>query len=112
MRRYGKEIDEKVDFGLFDSQEEKELLLHLYRFGEMVGVAAEKYEPNFIAEYLLELAAVFNRFYQRKDADGKLIKIISENEAETRARMLLVSGVRTVLKEGLYLLGIEAPEEM
>jgi len=43
---------------------------------------------------------------------GRLIKIISDDEKATSARMLLVEAVRTILKEGLYLLGIEAPEEM
>ncbi len=112
MRRFGKPIREIVDFNLFISPEEKELLLHLYRFGQTVETAADRYEPNYIAEYLLELAAVFNRFYQRKDTHGKLIKIISERENETEARMLLVEAVRTVLNEGLHLLGIPAPEEM
>jgi arginyl-tRNA synthetase len=112
QRKYGRDVTAEVDFSLFDSPEEKALLMHLYRFGSMVELAAEKYEPNFIAEYLLELAAVFNRFYQRKDADGRLIKIISDDQKETEARMLLVSAVRVVLKEGLRLLGIEAPEEM
>jgi arginyl-tRNA synthetase len=111
-RKYGKEITGDVDFGLFDSPEEKELLLQLYRFGSVVELAADRYEPNFIAEYLLELAAVFNRFYQHKDADGRLVKIISENQRETAARMLLVTSVRTVLREGLRLMGIQTPEEM
>jgi len=112
MRKYGRDISEEVDFALFDSPEEKELLMHLYRFGNVVEAAADKYEPNFIGEYLLELAAVFNRFYQRKDTEGRLIRIISEDERETAARMLLVSAVRTVLREGLRLMGIQAPEEM
>jgi len=111
-RKYGREITADVDFSRFVSQEEKELLLHIYRFGQIVELVAEKYEPNFMAEYLLELAAVFNRFYQRKDAEGKLVKIISDDEDDTRARMLLVLAVKTVLKEGLRLMGIEAPEEM
>ncbi len=112
MRKYGRDITDQVDFGLYDSPEEKELLMHLYRFDNVVEAAADKYEPNFIADYLLELAAVFNRFYQRKDAEGRLVKIISDNDRETAARMLLVSGVRTVMREGLRLMGIEAPEEM
>ncbi len=112
LRKYEKDVAADVDFGLFQSLEEKALLMHLYRFDSVIEIAAEKYEPNFIAEYLLELAAVFNRFYQRKDTHGKLIKIISDNEQETGARMLLVAGVRTVMKEGLRLMGIEAPEQM
>jgi arginyl-tRNA synthetase len=112
MRKYKKQISAKVDFALFDSPEEKALLIHLYRFGQVVEQSSDKYEPNIISEYLLELAAIFNRFYQRKDSEGKLIKIISENKVETRARMLLVASVRIVMKEGMRLLGIEAPVEM
>lgn len=112
IRRFGRPIPDAVDFGLISSPEEKELLLHLYRFGQTIETAAERYEPNYIAEYLLELAAVFNRFYQRKDAEGRLVKIISDRENETGARMLLVEAVWSVLNEGLRLLGIPAPEEM
>ena len=112
QRKYGQEVTATVDFRLFQSLEEKALLMHLHRFGNVVEMAAERYEPNFIAEYLLELAAIFNRFYQRKDAQGQLIKIISDNEPETSARMLLVAAVREVMKEGLRLMGIEAPVEM
>lgn len=112
QHKYGKDVDSDVDYELYDSTEEKALLLHLYRFGQIVEIAAEKYEPNYISEYLLELAAIFNRFYQRKDSKGKLIKIISEDQENTRARMLLVWAVKAVLKEGLRLLGIKAPQEM
>lgn len=112
-RKYGKDISGEVDYSKYISPEEKALALHLYRFNEFVESAAEKYEPNLIVEYLIGLASVFNRFYQRKDESGRLIKIIDESlPEETTARMLLVDCVRIVLKEGLYLLGIEAPEEM
>lgn len=111
-RKYGREITDKIDFGKYNSSEEKELLLHLYRFGQTIETVAEKYEPNLMAEYLLELAGVFNRFYQRKDSSGRLIRIISDDEEETKARMLLVRAVRVVLNEGLRLMGISAPEEM
>ncbi|MEZ5359197.1 MAG: arginine--tRNA ligase [Candidatus Zixiibacteriota bacterium] len=112
-RKFGQEISGDVDFALYDSPEEKALILQVYKFNHTIEAAAEKYEPNIMAVYLLELAAVFNRFYQRKDADGKLVKIIDEaHPKETKARMLLVEAVRTVMCEGLRLMGIEAPEEM
>ncbi|MEE9441834.1 MAG: arginine--tRNA ligase [candidate division Zixibacteria bacterium] len=112
-RKYGKDITANVDYSKYISREEKALALHLYRFGEIVELAADKYEPNFIAEYLIGLATVFNRFYQRKGESGRLIKIIDDSAPdETASRMLLVDCVRIVLKEGLYLLGIEAPDEM
>ena len=112
IRKYGQPITEQVDYSLFRSAEEKEILTHLYSFGQIVELAGDKYEPNFVAEYLLDLAAVFNRFYQRKDDAGRLVRIISDNAEETAARMLLVFAVRAVLREGLRLLGIDAPEEM
>lgn len=113
LRRYDQDVTDEVDFALLDSPEEKEILMHLYRFGLAVEHAANKYEPNLIIEYLIELTAVFNRFYQRKDASGKVIKIVdSEKPNETNARMLLVYAIKTVLREGLRLVGIKAPEEM
>lgn len=112
VRKYGRSVADAVDFELYNSVEEKELLLHLNTFGQVIEAAADKYEPSLIADYLIGLATVFNRFYQRKDDRGRLVRIISDNEDETAARMLLVSSVRTVLREGLRLLGIPAPEEM
>jgi arginyl-tRNA synthetase len=50
--------------------------------------------------------------YQRKDADGAIDKIVSDNAALSAARLALVRSVQTVLNEGLRLLGLEAPEEM
>jgi len=112
IRRWGSEINDDVDFNLYKSREEKDLILHLYRFGEIIELTAAKNEPDFLTEYLLELSAIFNRFYQRKDEQGQLVRIISDDIDETQARMLLVAAARIVLKEGLYLLGIKAPEQM
>lgn len=112
LRKYGKVIDGTINYAVFDSPEEKGLLRQLYEFERIVELAAERNEPNFIAEYLLDLAAIFNRFYQRKDDAGRLVKIISDNPEETAARIQLVAAVRIVLCEGLRLFGIEAPEEM
>jgi len=58
------------------------------------------------------LAGAFNKFYQRKDQDGRIDKIISDNAKLTTARIALVKAVQIVIKDGLYLLGLQAPEEM
>ena len=84
----------------------------LYRFPHVIEETAAGCEPFMISSYLLQLASAFNAVYQQKDGDGRIIKIISEDEKATNARMALVEAVRIVIKEGLYLLGIEAPEEM
>jgi len=112
IRRYGGKIKAGLDYSILNSPEEYRTLDLLYKFPSVIEHSAESYEPNFIVSYLIDLSAAFNKVYQRKDDNGKIVKIISENEEETAARMAMVASVRITLKEGLRLLGIEAPEEM
>ncbi len=112
MRRYGKEISSDIDYSLLHHLEEERVVELLADFPQAILDAARNYEPYFISSYLLRLAASFNKVYQRKDADGRIDKIISEDEALSAARMALVKAVQTVMKEGLNLLGLKAPEEM
>ena len=86
--------------------EERRLLVRLTRFSETVELAATNYMPHFIAEYLYKLAGEFNQFYQN-------VRVLDESDRKVRtARLALVLAVAHVLKNGLNLLGIEAPEEM
>jgi arginyl-tRNA synthetase len=112
MRRYSGEITATVDYSLLNNEEEERVVELLADFPQTVLDAARNYEPYFVSVHLLKLAAAFNRVYQRKDADGKIDKIISDNKELSEARMAMVKAVQTVLKEGLHLLGLEAPEEM
>lgn len=112
IRNYSGEITGIIDHALLDKPEENHVIDLLYSFPHIVQKAADTYEPNLISSYLLELASAFNKVYQRKDANGKIDKIISDNRQLTSARMAMVGAVRIVIKEGLYLLGIEAPDEM
>ena len=75
----------------------------LYRFPEVVERAAKEFEPHYVATYLIELSATFNNFYAHN-------KIIGSDEEEYR--LALTKAVSFVLKNGLYLLGIQAPEKM
>ncbi len=83
--------------------EEKTLLRHLVTFDEIVQMAAEGYSPSTIATYLYELAQKFNNFYQKHQ--------IIDSE-QKNFRLSLTGKVGETLKDGLYLLGIEAPEKM
>ncbi|NOY89489.1 MAG: arginine--tRNA ligase [FCB group bacterium] len=112
IRNYHEEIVSDINYSLLHNEEEKRIIEHLSDFPELVHEAAKNYEPNFIATYLLKLSGAFNKFYQRKKEDGKIDKIISDDKELTSARMALVKAVQIILKEGLYLLGIKAPEEM
>ena len=73
-------------------------------FPQAVKRAFEQFDPSQIAKYVVDLAQAFNKYY----ADVKIL----EDSSEQQARLALVYSVTEVLKEGLRLLGLEAPEEM
>ena len=112
LRKYGQDIPTVIEFDLLDQPEEQRVIELLADFPEVVADASEKYEPYFIAAHLLKLAAAFNRVYQRKDKNNRIDKIISDDEKLTGARVALVQAVVIVIKEGLRLLGLQAPEAM
>jgi arginyl-tRNA synthetase len=83
--------------------EEMALLKELGRFGAVVASAEAGREPSVVARYLLELCRVFNGFYHAHRIIG------SDLMAE---RLALLDATRTVIRNGLYLLGVQVPEEM
>lgn len=97
-----------VDAGQLALSEEIDLLKKLSEFPEVVARAAEQREPHHLAYYLRDLAGLWNPYIQ----DGTRHRILSDDAALTRARLGLVLGVRTVLANGLGLLGLSAPERM
>jgi len=76
----------------------------LIRFPEIISRAQKENEPHYIATYLFELAQMFNNFYAKE-------KIIEVGDAAPY-RVTLTEIVGRVLKNGLWTLGIEAPEKM
>ncbi len=95
----------KTSFDLLDNAEEKKIASILYSFSGVVKEAAEKLKPNLVCNYLLTLCQSFNKYY------GKY-KIIQENKSLQADRIALITAVNKVIKEGLLLLGITAPERM
>jgi arginyl-tRNA synthetase len=83
--------------------EELAILRSLSRFSEVIAGAAKNYSPNLLCNYLFDLASKYNSFYNKDKIIG------SENE---EFRLTLTAGTGQVLKNGLKLLGIEAPERM
>lgn len=77
----------------------------LPKFQEIIADTAEDFKPNLLTNYLFELATKFNAFY------GALPVLKAPAEIASM-RLLLVEAATKVLKNGLDLLGIEAPEEM
>jgi arginyl-tRNA synthetase len=85
---------------------ERELIKTLERYPNALVDATEKYNPSLLANYLYELARDFNRFYYE-------LPILKTDEREVmRLRLGLSKAVRDVLRFGLGLLGIHAPERM
>ena len=111
-RRYGDEIASNVDYSLLNNEEEERVVELLADFPQTVLDAAKDYESYYVSAHLLKLAAAFNKVYQRKDAGGRIDKIVSDNKELSAARIALVKAVQTVIGEGLRLLGLQAPEEM
>lgn len=84
---------------------EKNLLNKLVEFNEVTQKAAAEFDPSKIAHYLLDLAQNFNNFYSHcpvLKAEGEVLSF----------RLNLIKVVEKVMTKGLYLLGIEAVEEM
>jgi len=109
LRKFGKRIDknfiDKTDLSLLKEKEETELIKLLGNFPELVENAASSYKPSLISRYLLDLSQSFNEFYH-------IHQILKEREELKNTRILLIDSVRQALRNGLNLLGIEAPEKM
>jgi arginyl-tRNA synthetase len=91
---------------LLTAPEERALLLKLAWFPEALKECEKLLSPHPLANYVLELAGLYHPFYEK-------CRVVDPKDEETsRARLLLCAGVRDVIREGLSLLGVSAPEQM
>lgn len=112
VRHYGKPVRPDMKYQSLDRDEERRVLELLAEYPETLEQAGEVSDPNVLAGYLLRLAGAFNKVYQRKDAAGRIDKIISDDAEISAARMALVKAVQVVVRDGLETLGMAAPEAM
>ncbi len=102
---------EAFDPSLLSHELDGRLLRALAEFPRVVASAAELREPHRVARYLEDTAAIFNRWYDTKEC--RMLPVGDEPVTPTNeARLVLVQAVRTVLANGLDLLGVSAPERM
>ena len=94
-----------IDLAPLQSPYEAALLQRLSEFPEIVAHAANELAPHHIATYLKELASDLHSYYNAE-------KFLIEDEPLKLARMSLVTATRQVLRNGLELLGVSAPEKM
>ncbi len=111
LRKAGQDVGADVDCSLLAMPEEWALVRHLERFPAAVRRAAEEYEPSVIASYLLELCADFSTYYSAGMREPDRRVLCSEDRIRA-ARLLLVDAARNVIRSGLDLLGVTAPERM
>ena len=96
----------KIDFSKLASPEDKNILLKILSYPKVASQAANSYSPNLICDYLVSLSQAFNTFYHKH-------QVLRAPDEETKhARLLLIKAVQIVLRNGLGLLGIDAPERM
>ena len=112
--RNAADLNISVDLSAFDSSQlvhdrENELLGALAEFPRVVQSAAELRQPHRVARYLEELAGTYHGFY----ADCRVLPMGDENPSPLHtARLLLCASTKQVIKNGLDLLGVSAPERM
>lgn len=104
--RKGGEIDlDNLDISAITDDEGYEVIKSVLTFGDSVRQAAKLREPCYVTRHVVDLAEKFNRFYIGH-------RIVVDDASVRNARLLLAKSVATVIKTGLGLLGISAPEEM
>ena len=81
------------------------LAKEIYDFPQAIEEAADKYEPSVLTRHIIDIAQSFNKFYYEEH-------ILVDDEAEKNAKVALVLAAKTTLKNGLGLLGVNAPEKM
>ena len=99
-------LDELTDSG------ERELVVKLSLWPQLLATAAETAEPHRVAFYLHDLAAALHAQWNRGKDDNALRFVNSESRDLTRGRLALVEATRSVLWHGLNALGVSAPDEM
>ena len=110
----GMSLDDAVagfDAGLLAHEREGDLIRALAEFPRVVTAAAELRAPHRVARYLEDTASVFNKWYDTKEC--RMLPQGDEPVTDTNlARLVLVHAARTVIANGLDLLGVSAPERM
>lgn len=84
---------------------ERNILVQIIGFNEIIFRAAQEEMPNILTEYLYTLASNFNLFYDK-------FPILKSDEKSRQTRLLIVDLTSQIIKKGLNILGIEAPDKM
>jgi arginyl-tRNA synthetase len=99
------ELPAEPNLDLLGAREEIALIKLLLQLPELVESCAATHEPHRLADYLHDVSGAFHGFYH-------IHRVVSEDRQLTAARLSLCKAVQVVLRNGLQILGIQAPEQM
>ncbi len=110
LRKAGKAFVEQaksrpIDARYITSDSAYELVRLIHDFPAVVTEAGDKYEPSIVTRHIVDIAQAFNRFYHDEH-------VLVDDEQEKAAKVALVMATKDTIKNGLGLLGIQAPEKM
>jgi arginyl-tRNA synthetase len=107
LNQWGGELSvlQDADLAPLTSKYESDLLRALADFPEQLDSAARELAPHLVCVYLADLAAKLHSYYNAE-------KFLVEDEKLKLARLALILATRQVLKNGLAVLGVSAPEKM
>lgn len=88
------------------AQEERELLIQLCEYEKVIQSAIEKYDPSEVANYVYNLAKLYNKFYHEQPI------LTATDEAVKTMRVTLSAATGSIIRKAMHLLGIEVPEKM
>ncbi|MBN2458047.1 arginine--tRNA ligase [Candidatus Woesearchaeota archaeon] len=99
LRKYNKKIDKNIDYTTY-GDDELVLIKKMGAYHNTLVDAACSYKPSIVCRYLLDLCQIFNEYYHKTP-------VLKAEEAQMKARLLIVMGVRNILASGLKKLGID-----
>ena len=107
LKEDGISFDENADLTVLTEPEEEELTAKIAMLPNEICICAENSDPSRITRYVLDLASLFHSFY-----NAPKCRVKNEEKNLTLARLYLITAVKTVIKNVLDILGIDAPEKM
>ncbi|WP_438929743.1 arginine--tRNA ligase [Staphylococcus pseudintermedius] len=101
----GYQVEKGADYQTITNDKAIELLKKVAEFEPMIEGAVEARAPHRVTNYIQDLAAHFHKFYNAE-------KVLTEDQAKTKAHLALIDAVRITLRNALQLVGVTAPEQM
>ena len=98
-------VPQQVDWQRLELEEEIRIMKKALSFPDLIEDCARSLAPHSITHYLIELVGQFHRYYS-------VHRVVSDDTELTHARLAFLARLRTVLKNGLELLGVHAPDRM